>query len=321
MSFINANGLVRKSVGQKMVNGSIRGSGDKLFLNSDVEYVFDADDETKLVNDAKEILQFAEESGAKTLYVQRPNKFIEGKDKLPYGLTVEYNDEYDFWCKNLANAGYSTLDLRESMGDNLKFYKTDHHWTVESSFYAAKDIVEKLNENGLLGSDYRESNYDIDNFEIEHYAKAFLGSEGVKTGKYYVGKDDFDILIPKKKETYAYQHYVDGKKQTDKVGSFKECFVDEKLLKDKDYNNKYNACIYGGYVENIIHNNNSKGKKLLLISDSFARPMVPYLAASFSEIRYLDPQEGRYNDSYIEYIKEYQPDIVVLMYTGGFVQK
>ena len=39
-----------------------------------------------------------------------------------------------------------------------------------------------------------------------------------------------------------------------------------------------------------------------------------------SETRYLDPQEGRYNDSYIDYIDEYQPDVVVMMYTGAFVE-
>lgn len=38
------------------------------------------------------------------------------------------------------------------------------------------------------------------------------------------------------------------------------------------------------------------------------------------ETRYLDPQESRYNDSYIEYIREFQPDVVVIMYTGAYIE-
>lgn len=319
MSFIEINGAARSLIGQKLVNGTIRANNDKLFLESDADYAFDEALEEKASQKAINIIDFAKKQGAKVLYVQHPMKYISGVDKLPYGLQIEYDVQDDYWCERFVESGIPVLDLRESLGDNLEFYKTDHHWTVESSFYAAKDIVEKLNENGTL--EYNTGAFDIENFDIEHYEKAFLGSEGVKTGKYYVGKDDFNILVPNDRYSYSYQHYVDGEKQTDKEGSFKECFVDEELLKDGDYNNKYNACIYGGYVENIIHSSNNSGKKLLLISDSFARPMVPYLASTFSEIRYLDPQVGRYNDSYIEYIKTYKPDIVVMMYTGDFVRE
>ena len=136
-----------------------------------------------------------------------------------------------------------------------------------------------------------------------------------------MGKDEFNILVPDFDTDFSYKHYIDGKLQKNTEGNFKEAFVDENLLKDNDYYNKYNACLYGGYVENIILNNNcTNGKKLLLISDSYARPMVMYLGLAFSEIHYLDPQEGRYNESYIEYINEYKPDVVIMMYSGEFVK-
>lgn len=47
--------------------------------------------------------------------------------------------------------------------------------------------------------------------------------------------------------------------------------------------------------------------------------MTMYLSSAFSEVYYLDPQEGRYNDSYIAYIKKVKPDIVIMMYTGKFI--
>ena len=44
--------------------------------------------------------------------------------------------------------------------------------------------------------------------------------------------------------------------------------------------------------------------------------MLPFLSLCFKEVRYLDPQEGRYNDSYVDYIDAYDPDIVIMMFPG-----
>ena len=314
LSFVDINGVVHKIMGQKLMNGAIKGKNDKLFLETDKDYRFSSTLEEKNINDALKILHTAEENGAQAIYVQRPMKYLENKDELPYGMKVEYNQQYDFWCEKISYSGIGTLDLRKSLKNKLEFYKTDHHWTVESSFYAAQDIIEYLNLDNVSLIDYNR-------YSLEKYENSFLGSEGVKTGKYYIGKDDFNILIPKFDTNFIYKHYVDGQLQTDKIGSFKEAFIDKSILEDGGYYNKYNACLYGGDNENIIINNDfEKGKKLLLISDSYARPMSMYLASVFSEIRYLDPQEGRYNNSYIEYIEKYKPDIVILMYTGEFVK-
>ena len=68
-------------------------------------------------------------------------KFIEGRDALPYGMTVEYNAQYDYWCDAIQSRGINVVDLRETIGDSIEFYKTDHHWTVETSFFAAQNIL------------------------------------------------------------------------------------------------------------------------------------------------------------------------------------
>lgn len=321
MDFVDLNGFVHKIAGQKLVNGAIKGEHKKLFLSEDKDYKFNKNQEYLNVQDACCILNKAKDMGAEVLYVQRPMKFIQGEDKLPYGMTVEYNDAYDFWVENISLNGIDTIDLRASLENKLEFYKTDHHWTVESSFYAAKNIIEFLDISGNGEVNFNVELFDEKKYSLETYGRTFLGSEGVKTGKYYVGKDKFNILVPDFDTNFSYKHYIDGKLQKNTEGTFKEAFVDENLLKDNDYYNKYNACLYGGYVENIILNNNcTNGKKLLLISDSYARPMVMYLGLAFSEIHYLDPQEGRYNESYIEYINEYKPDVVIMMYSGEFIK-
>lgn len=53
-----------------------------------------------------------------------------------------------------------------------------------------------------------------------------------------------------------------------------------------------------------------------MIVDSYARPMIVFISLCFKEIRLIDPQEDRYNDSYVEYIDEYDPDIVIMIFPG-----
>lgn len=321
MSFINLNGLAHRFMGQRLMNGTIKGSNGKLFLDSDVEFELDKTVEDNNINDALSIMAAAKSEGAEILYVQRPMKYIEGKDKLPYGMNVEYNLQYDYWCEKISEKGVNVVDLRKEMRKDLSFYKTDHHWTLESSFIAAGKIMDSISECSDNRIIYDKALFDHKNYALEEHRNAFLGSEGVKTGEYYAGKDDFNILKPLFETNLSYKHYIENKCVVDKAGDFSEAFLDKQILQDEEYYNKYNACIYGGYVENIIKNNNrGNGKKLLLISDSFARPMVMYLSLAFEETRYLDPQEGRYNDSYIDYIKDYKPDVVVMMYTGSFVE-
>lgn len=319
MSFVNINGLAHRAMGQKLMNGAVKGANDSLFLESDVDFKFDPSKERENVNDMVSILSAAKQVGAETIYVQRPMKFIEGRDKLPYGMTVEYNMQYDYWCDTIEEQGFNVVDLRETISDDIEFYKTDHHWTVETSFSAAKNILESLEDFSNGKFTYNKQLFDKDNYDTVEYRNSFLGSKGVKTGEYYVGKDDFNVMAPQFDTDVSFKHYVDGECTIDKSGAFENAFVDKSLLEDQGYYNKYNACIYGGYVESVIENHlGGNGKKVLLISDSFARPMVMYFSLAFSETRYLDPQEGRYNESYVEYIEEFQPDVVVVMYTGAF---
>lgn len=314
-NFINLQGWIAKASGQMINNGVIKGLDGSLYLLEDVEYTFDAELEQKNCNDTIEILKTAEETGANILYVQRAYKTGE----LPYGYTFQRDKQYEFWGKAMENAGIPVLDIKKELGDHLQFYKTDHHWTVESSFYAAEMIVHELNQH--YGMDLANDALEHNKYDTMVWKDSFLGSMGIRTGKYYTGKDDFIMLNPKFETYLTYEHFINGELDKKKEGDFLESFVDLSILNDVGYNNKYNACLNGGYVENIITNHQQpEGLKVLVISDSFARPMVQYMSLCFGETRYLDPQEGRYNDSYVEYIKDYNPDVVVVMYSGAYVE-
>ena len=81
------------------------------------------------------------------------------------------------------------------------------------------------------------------------------------------------------------------------------------------HNNKYNANMFGAYGESIIYNEKALNEyKALLITHSYGRVMAQYMCMDYRELRFLDPQKGRYNDNLVDYIKSYKPDVVIFMY-------
>ena len=99
----------------------------------------------------------------------------------------------------------------------------------------------------------------------------------------------------------------------EKSGDFQNAFLDFDMLDNPKYYNKYDAMLNGSYVETRIINKKVTSGKVLVIADSYGRSSCMYTALNYHETRYLDPQEGRYNDNYLDYIKEYMPETVIIM--------
>lgn len=313
LSWVDANSMIVRAMDQKISNGVIKGDNGKLNFLWATEYIFAESAENENLSKAIDILKHAQNKGAKTLYVQRPWAI----SKLPYGYDFEYNEQYDYWCEKIAQEDIPVLDFRESLADKIDFYVTDHHWTVESSFYGAENIVNALCDLYELELDPANKYFDLNNYTSILYPHAFLGAEGIRTGRYFAGKDDFEVFVPDFETDFSFTQLAEHEPYFSIEGSFAKAFIDWDKLEDESYNNKYAAMSYNAYNENIVLNNMSDNDlKVMLIADSYARPMLPFLSLCFKEVRYLDPQEGRYNDSYVDYIDAYDPDIVIMMFPG-----
>lgn len=199
----------------------------------------------------------------------------------------------------------------------MEYYNTDHHWTVKSAFRASSIIGDELERVYGMHLERHEYYGDMNNYTPVTYDDCFLGSIGIKVGPFFGGRDAFSAYNPKFDTDYSFKHYINNELQFEYSGSFWESFIDQEMLEDSKYNNKYDANMHGAYVESRINNkmaqNNYKG---LLITHSYGRAMAQYMCFDYGELRYLDPQKGRYNYNLIDYIREYQPDVVVLMFNG-----
>ena len=120
----------------------------------------------------------------------------------------------DKFLGRIREKGIPTIDLRENIreeGLNIKdfFYRTDHHWTTKATLWAVKIIADGLNK--YCGYSIDTSIYNVDNYNMVEYKKAWLGEQGRKVSGAYVGLDDFTEIKPKFETSYTFK-FPDGNK-------------------------------------------------------------------------------------------------------------
>lgn len=320
--YIYVNSCFKNMIGQKLINNTVKDSAGNVFDIEVTEEVFDIDTEKRNVEITEKILDTAASQGAYTLYVQHPDKFGVSEGKLPYGLKCIRNERDDYYTSSLIADGYNVLDLREAKySDTHTFFDTDHHWTIESAFNANTHILDMISdESGLISNEKEfKALYSDENYKTVVYSNSFLGSNGIRMIP-WSGKEDFTEYYPAYNTSFTYRKYSSGGVRSGEYsGDFEQAYIREDLLKIDSYLNKYDTYLNEGTYENVSVNHISPNDlKVLLISDSFSRPLHAFMSNNFQEVRSLDPQEGRYNESFIDYIMEYSPDIVIVMYDYGY---
>lgn len=265
----------------------------------------------------------AESNGSEFLYVMCPEKGYFGE--YPTGYTNYARDNMNETAKAAEKAGVNYLNLSECMNaDGLNcessYFITDHHWKPETGLYASGKICQTLSDK--YGFSFNSDYTDISNYNIKTYENWFLGSQGKKVGKYFTSKgvDDINIITPKSDTSFKMEIPSKGVK---KSGSFEEVLLEKKNIEKKDMytTNPYATYSGGDFRMQIIrNNNNTKGKTFLVIRDSYACVVTPFLAMNAKEVHVADIRdtEGLVGDkiNIEKYIKKINPDYVLVLYNG-----
>lgn len=272
----------------------------------------------------KQILQDIDQYtalGVPVVYVQPPTKYIEGYTEFPATLHDQTNSNVQMIAGLLEDADVPRLDLRELAEDEQldkeqMFYRTDHHWRVETAFWAYAGTVQWLNE--LLGWSIDAEGFytDLSNWQTTDFGKNFLGSQGRRVGRFFGGVDDFVLIQPDFDTNFAVTITEQSGKTVEKQGSFGDVLLDWDMLNDSDvYTNRYGAYWGADYPLVVADNlNNSDGKRVLIIKDSYSLPYGAFMATALDELYMIDL---RYYDiaNLADYITEIQPDLVLIMYS------
>ena len=318
---IDLNSIVGRLTGVRKIE---KDDENVLRLENDYLYYERKKISDELVNQAADsciaLKNKSEEQGSYFTYVYVPEKaYFDNKTH------IEYKNSVDGFLEKLDNGGVRILNIAEKLKEQGKsmedaYYITDHHWKAETGFWATGLICEELKQNA--GFTYDENFMSLENYDVKTYEDWFLGSQGKKVGRYFtsLGFDDFTLITPKFKTDLSVTYRGENRK-----GEFKESVLNLNHLNTKDHYNKNCYATYsdGDFPEQIIENNLSTddGKKILVIRDSAACCVTPYLSLAAKTTRIIDirnmhcGQKG-YVESVYNYIEEFKPDYVIVIYMG-----
>lgn len=100
----------------------------------------------------------------------------------------------------------------------------------------------------------------------------------------------------------------------EKQGTFEDTIIVKDLIENEDIQTNRYACYFGGdYPEIKVENNNIlSDKKILVIQDSYGLALSSMMTLRVKELRTVDLRH--FEGKEIDYIREYNPDIVLIMY-------
>ena len=120
------------------------------------------------------------------------------------------------------------------------------------------------------------------------YEDLFLGSQGKRVGTLFGGADDFELLTPNFDTAFTFTVAGQG---TVRSGSMEETILFPERVAKKDYynGNPYTYYSGGDYgLLTIVNHLNTDGPVILLVRDSMACAVTPFMASACSTLVQVD---------------------------------
>ena len=305
---IDLNGKVAKCLKMRGFYGS-----KNIYVSKDM-YILGFHGETSTDYEVEQMISFSdflEENGINLLYVNAPVKYLEDSVFInEFGLETYSNRNADIFLERINDAGINYIDLRTAMkeqGIDVKsyFYRTDHHWTVRAGLWSTKEIAEGLNY--YCGYQIDTAIYNDSNFVYTDWVNCWLGEQGKKISKDYIGLDDFTEIKPIFPTSYVFKSN-DG----DYNGTFDD-FIDESVY-DTEKDVYENSSWHYSYKQLNCVNTGIESGKLLLIGDSYSQVMEPFLSLGIRDIDYLILRQKGNDFNLRQYIIDNGYDTVLICY-------
>ncbi len=253
-------------------------------------------------------------------YYITPDKLSKYDCQLPNGIKDYINPAVDMFSSMLGTEDIPYKDMRESLhkefgNDYSAFFVTDHHWKPKTGFWAFQNIYKELSKE--LNIKFNETITDLSNYTIDTKKQVLLGSQGKNAGRFVAGLDDIDIITPDFSTSFSVSQPF---KNYTASGSYKDVLMRMDFAESTDmYNSsQYAAYLGGDFTYEIIKNNRpSNNKKIMVIKDSYANCVVPFLSMGFDEIHAFDLRDmtGYKIDSVYKYIDSIKPDALIFIYS------
>lgn len=283
-SFVETKSLLERLWGKQENNG-VYHAGDRLMER------FDEPDADRLQQNIQAVNQTAAAADVPVYLALAPTAACIQKDHLPEGAPSA--DQLALLAQISEEVQAPVIDLYTALWehrDEYIFYRTDHHWTSLGAYYGAAAVLD------ALGKDIRS----LTDCTPEQVSDSFNGTLFSSSGYRDITPDTITVYVPSGDET---------------VTTWKNGAPEAGMLYDRSYletKDQYSMFMGGNTPLAVIETGN-EGGKLMLVRDSYADSMVPFLLEHFSEIHLFDARYFKQPIS--QYAAENEIDEIVMLFS------
>ncbi len=292
--FVSGKADVEIALGKDQNNGVYLGEDGYLIQEFTASSKEDLDKKIARINALIQKLE-----GVEITVAIAPSSNLVNGDKLPNNRpdddiqgTLDYiNDKIN---GNIANLSGTLSEINKVQ---QLYFKTDHHWNTYGAYYAYCEIVKSMGDTPI----------PITEYEKVVLSEAFKGTMFSQGGYFNMKGEEFAILqnITKPELTVNYAM----------SGIVTDTLYADKHLSEKD---KYAYFLDGNHPIITVENANAKNDKhIVVVKDSYANIMVPFLSDTYSKVTVIDLRfyQGSISDMATA---EGVDDIVILYNIDGF---
>ena len=249
-------------------------------------------DETQLSQAMDFLNLLAEQSPVPTYFGVIPTSAAIWQDRLPEGAPTA--DEESVIRELAGESRAQTVDIYGALAAHAEediYYRTDHHWTSLGAFYGANAILSAMGREPL----------DLTDYTPITVSDSFYGTIFSTSGVRWVPPDSIEVYVTE--DGVSVTSYPKGEPEPGK-------------LYDASYLTKKNQYAYflGGNQPLCVVRSEKPGAegRLLLVRDSYADSLTPFLTERFREIHLIDLRY--YRASLQDYIRENGIDEIMVLY-------
>lgn len=248
-------------------------------------------DQAQVEKNLRYINALAETLGQTVDFILVPSAGFMAQDSIQGIHDSYYDDVFIRDIYSLTGDGVRTMDLTQVFQNREDlYYRTDHHWTSQGAYLAYRAYMD------FVGRDYVQPEF----FTVETF-DGFRGSTYSRSALWLTAA-----------ETIQLWHGSDLKVESSLTGKHDGVFYYDRLQEA----DMYTVFLDGNQpLVRIVNENNAGKGKILVIRDSYANCIGPFLAESYEEVVMVDLRY--YKNPVSQLVASEEFDNVLILYSIG----
>ncbi|HIT32373.1 MAG TPA: hypothetical protein IAC25_06050 [Candidatus Enterenecus stercoripullorum] len=240
--------------------------------------------------------QLADNVSVPVYFALIPDKSYVWADRLPGNAPLVDDGSTIQQAQGLVSRNVNFIDLSDALSGDDVFYRTDHHWSTIGAYQGYVALI-----TAMGGS------VTILDYEPTLVSDSFYGTTWSSAGAAWVRPDAMYTWVPEGGLTGSttVTRYPNG-------SPVEGSFYDLSKLEVKD---KYSMFLGGNQGLCIIQNPDAEGDNLLVIRDSYADSLAPFLSLDYQEVHLFDLRYNRL--SLKQYVQDNGIDQVLVLYSNS----